>query len=521
MKQTLLLLATMFCLDLFAQQTCQSFSSGLPADWFTKGGMKVSDYDNPLNSCKEEQGLQTPGVGGNNPATLILNKMRYSSANPNIRLSFDLFVFDANMKCKSMKDLPCETYVQLWIVKKDFTNVNKAPGSDDVYYSKEFQLKVSNGTNSFLLEGVQMTNNTEYRIVIDFKTPKNCVQGNTKYIIDNVCTTPTACDANGCPPVARTDYFAQGQNFTGNTVKGNVYGDYQLWAAQVSAEFKAKSLAIAPAEEKGTDGDEDNTPLSGVTFVLVSGPAVVSATGCGNTTPGAGSLQFNSNGTFTYTRTNTCVSAVKFTYYIQDNKGKKSNNADVFIEFAAGTTLPVKFASFSASRKSASMVELQWQTASEEGNRGFYVQRNNKGSWESVAFVFSAAPSGTSTSALSYSYKDGSNSHSAVSQYRLQQVDVDGKVKYSDIRTVKGEAKGLSVQVYPNPSLNGRVNLVFTGAAEREIAVMDAAGRTVQQQKATGSSTLIDNLNDGFYSIRITDRRSGEVVTEKLMVRRK
>ena len=186
----------------------------------------------------------------------------------------------------------------------------------------------------------------------------------------------------------------------------------------------------------------------------------------------------------------------------------------------APNTLPVRLSSFTAERRNASQIELRWTTATEQSNRGFYVQRKNGAAWDNVAFVFSAADDGNSATPLNYAYRDN-NKNKGLGQYRLQQVDLDGKVTYSDVRTVQDETAKVHMQVYPNPSQNGSATITFDAAADREVAVLDAGGRTVRQQHTTAITVVVDNLSDGFYSIRVTNRTTGEVRVEKLMVRKK
>lgn len=519
MKRIGLFVCTLLHLAAFSQD-CQTFSTGCtPPDWFTGGGAQVQQYQNPVTNCTNNYGLQTPGVGGNNPARIILAKRTYSSTASNIRLSFDLFVFDANMRCASAKAFPCRTYIKVWLVKKSFTSASQEPKAADVYAAQELELIVANGNNSLIISGSAIPNGAEYRIVLDFKSPKNCVQGNTKYVLDNICTTATGCPTTGCAPFANDDFFSQGENFAGNTLKGNLYGGYALWAASAGSEYSTRSLNSAPAVNSGADGDADNTALNNVTFILVSGLSVTGATGC-NGTPNAGTLVLNPNGTFTYTAGDKCVYRVQFTYRITDNNGQSSAAAKVVIEFPAPITLPVKFGAFTAQRRSATQVELRWSTVTEQANKGFYVQRKTSTAWENVALVFSAAADGNSGTALNYAYRDN-NSNRGLSQYRLQQVDLDGKVSYSDVRTVQGEAVRLNVQVYPNPSQSGNATIAFDAAADREVVVLDAGGRIVRQQRTTAMTVMVDNLTDGFYSIRVTNRSTGEVSVEKLMVRKK
>jgi hypothetical protein len=187
-----------------------------------------------------------------------------------------------------------------------------------------------------------------------------------------------------------------------------------------------------------------------------------------------------------------------------------------------GAPLPVQFTSFTAKRNNASSVGLVWQTASELNNTGFEVQRNISGSWETVAFVPTQAAGGNSDALLTYTYSD-MNSAKGMTQYRIKQIDFDGKSEYSSIRAVRGESVSVKTVLYPNPSFDGRVNVVFEDAnGTRDIVLMDMSGRMIRNWKGVSNNNLvIDNLNPGMYSLRITVRETGAQTVEKLVVNKR
>jgi hypothetical protein len=182
--------------------------------------------------------------------------------------------------------------------------------------------------------------------------------------------------------------------------------------------------------------------------------------------------------------------------------------------------LPVTLKSFTASRISRSNVSLRWETATETNNSGFVVLRNmGAGIWETVTFIPSKAPDGNSSSQLVYTFTDV-NSSKGITQYRIRQVDIDGRAKYSEIRAVRGyEQKGKLI-VYPNPSRDGRVNVVFDDAeGTRDVSLMDISGRMIRQWKAvTGNTLEITNLGQGMYNLRVVVRETGQQTVEKIIV---
>ena len=184
--------------------------------------------------------------------------------------------------------------------------------------------------------------------------------------------------------------------------------------------------------------------------------------------------------------------------------------------------LPVTFASFTAARNKSN-VSINWSTATEQNNSGFAIERNVNGSWEQIAFVASQAFNGNSSTLLNYSFADFNNVK-GVSQYRIKQIDLDAKAKYSDIKAVAGESQSGKTVVYPNPSDNGKVNVVFENgtATSRDVTVTDMSGRIVKTLRGvTNNNVTIENLNPGMYSLRVVVPATGEQSVEKIVVNKR
>ncbi len=195
------------------------------------------------------------------------------------------------------------------------------------------------------------------------------------------------------------------------------------------------------------------------------------------------------------------------------------------IEEACATTtiLPVSLRSFTAVRNNSTIL-LKWETVTEENSRGFYIERNlGNNVWQTLGFVSTKAIHGNSSSLLDYEYPDINNNVKGITQYRLRQVDIDGKHAYSPIRAVRsGSQKGKTI-VYPNPSNDGRVNVVFADVNTiRDVSLMDMNGRVMKQWKGVANNNIqIDNLTAGFYTIRIIDTDTGEQTVEKIVVKKR
>jgi hypothetical protein len=182
--------------------------------------------------------------------------------------------------------------------------------------------------------------------------------------------------------------------------------------------------------------------------------------------------------------------------------------------------LPVSFKTFTAARNK-NIVGLKWTTASESNNLGFEIQRLiGGGSWQTVSFIYTQAIGGSSASDLTYTYNDA-NSTKGMSQYRIRQVDIDQKSKYSEIRAIRGDGQNGKTIVYPNPGIaGGKVNVVFEDAdGTRDVSLIDINGRLVKQWKnITNNNLQIENLTPGFYNLKVIVRETGEQTIEKIVV---
>lgn len=247
--------------------------------------------------------------------------------------------------------------------------------------------------------------------------------------------------------------------------------------------------------------------------VLASGDTVITGISFGRGT-------LNSNGTVTY-----C-------YYAGPNNNNNLNGGGRDFRFVvffgqmpcgSQSPLPVSFKSFTAARNRSNVI-VKWETASEQNNSGFAVERNVNGTWQQISFVPTQATNGISSSVLLYQYIDVNNTK-GISQYRILQVDLDGKTKYSETRAVRGDGQSVKTIIYPNPTMDGKVNVIFEDAGSntsRNISVSDMSGRTVRMLTGVITNTVtIDNLTPGMYSLRILVPATGVQTVEKIVVNKR
>lgn len=151
-----------------------------------------------------------------------------------------------------------------------------------------------------------------------------------------------------------------------------------------------------------------------------------------------------------------------------------------------GGVLPVAFIKFIATRKENSEL-LEWQTASEQNNNLFEVQRGIDGvNFEKIGEHSSKADhQGNSNSILDYVYED-TKPINGFSYYRLKQIDYNNQYKYSSIVSVNFETSNeVSFVVYPNPNKE-EFSIDFNGLEnnhEIALSLIDMNGKILYNTK--------------------------------------
>lgn len=188
------------------------------------------------------------------------------------------------------------------------------------------------------------------------------------------------------------------------------------------------------------------------------------------------------------------------------------------------TALPVELTYFKGEATAEGNL-LTWQTASEENNEGFKVQRSADGeAWETINFV---QGNETTLEVQDYNYLD-TETDVLVKRlyYRLKQMDFDGQFEYSKIVMIENNTAKLKVSnFYPNPTSSGVVNLDFTASNEEEImvSVFDMTGKLIVNQVhqvVEGNNQLNFNfstLNKGIYIVKIG--KEDNTIMRKLMIK--
>ena len=175
--------------------------------------------------------------------------------------------------------------------------------------------------------------------------------------------------------------------------------------------------------------------------------------------------------------------------------------------------LPVTLITFKASpiptkEGLSKQVLLSWFTASEINTSHFNIQRSINGK------DFTTIDSVNAKGASSYRYYDIPSLGARGLYYRLQIIDKDGTLSYSEIRELSIINSPLSIS--PNPAKNF-VNIA--GSNLKEVSIVDLYGRILKTEVINTNSTQlpVNNLTKGIYMVKAI-MIDGSIKTEKLVV---
>jgi hypothetical protein len=176
------------------------------------------------------------------------------------------------------------------------------------------------------------------------------------------------------------------------------------------------------------------------------------------------------------------------------------NGFSGFIVQTSTFTLPVTWTFFKA-EKNGEKVDLKWRTGTELNNSHFVIEHSTDGtSYSSIGTIDAV---GNTNNETDYSYTHHTP-QVAMNFYRIQQVDIDGRHSYSEVRRINLQSEN-RFSIMKNPVSNGKLEIQINIDAKLEIYSL--AGQVVKRQNIKAGSQAIDvtNLSRGTYIIRVGD----------------
>ena len=163
--------------------------------------------------------------------------------------------------------------------------------------------------------------------------------------------------------------------------------------------------------------------------------------------------------------------------------------------------MPVTFVSIKASWINA-QAQLNWQTASEQNNSHFEIERLYNNEWKTIGSIKGA---GNSNQLLKYQFIDTESNLDARKEaiyYRLKQVDFDGNYNYSEVVLLQYNTNN-EIKIFPNPFQNSIYISVENGEEIKEITILDLQGKEIFQSIGGQPKFDVSMLTSGLYTIKI------------------
>ncbi len=182
------------------------------------------------------------------------------------------------------------------------------------------------------------------------------------------------------------------------------------------------------------------------------------------------------------------------------------------------TALPLTLLNFTGVKQS-DIIQLKWQTTNEINTSYFNVQRSS----DALHFTTVGVVKANNTSSINnYSYPDNIAGLSAEElYYRLQEVDIDGRLQYSDIVAIKIDNTKTGISIYPNPA-RSYVNIISDKPEDLNgvlLTIVDMAGKVTLKQTLSANNQQqinISTLAKGMYIVHIL--KTSGVETQKLLI---
>jgi hypothetical protein len=168
-------------------------------------------------------------------------------------------------------------------------------------------------------------------------------------------------------------------------------------------------------------------------------------------------------------------------------------------------------------------VDVDWVTKNKKNSDYFVVERslNGDSGFDSVGEVQAA---GNSSELQSYYLKDQNSILGEINYYRLKQVDLDGKIQYSNVKSVY-VSFGENAMVYPNPS-NGSFRIKFEDqymTGYMIVSITNLLGQQVYAENVQVHDGKIDIQNhklvSGMYMLEIQNSDGEQLFSTSISIK--
>lgn len=169
-------------------------------------------------------------------------------------------------------------------------------------------------------------------------------------------------------------------------------------------------------------------------------------------------------------------------------------------------------------------VTLAWTTSNQSHNYEIEISRDGK-NFSSVGKANQASSSGSTSTKYQYQYNADQTLTGTV-YFRIKETDTQGKVSYSETRTVAFPQSNFSNTIFPNPAVN-TINIQLGESVQGEVAValVNATGQTVYQKLYPAAN--LNNINvtwpvsvkQGIYYLKVQNMQTQRQTVSKIFIK--
>lgn len=201
-------------------------------------------------------------------------------------------------------------------------------------------------------------------------------------------------------------------------------------------------------------------------------------------------------------------------------------HAQAFIDATVdAASLPVSYFDFTGNKVNNTVL-LKWTTASEFNNSHFNIQRSSNG----VTFsnIGRISGRGNSSTFNNYLFID-TVIQTGHLYYRLEQVDLDGKISNSAIVMIKhSKDNKTELNVYPNPISGGKAFMSLKGIYDGKYSysIINSSGKLIStnlfNHSGSVSTTLIEipnNTASGMYTLIVYNSKGEKIDSKQIVIR--
>ena len=186
---------------------------------------------------------------------------------------------------------------------------------------------------------------------------------------------------------------------------------------------------------------------------------------------------------------------------------QNNNNGGSNFSYRINTALPVSLSLFSVDVIKFKKTKLNWQTSSEINNNYFEVQYSEDGkTFQSIGKV---EGSGNSSRMTQYEFMH-ENPDEGTSYYRLKQVDFDGIMSYTPVKSISFDVPhtNKTLRIFPNP-VTQQLSIQGKNTEETQIQIFNAQGSRMDDllfhKERASLSVDVSNLPAGLYLLYTDD----------------